>query len=489
MAVSSSPVGGIGRDDVELSITSKEPPAAPQSTATAKEPETPEVTAHIYESADFHAPSLDQVTLVKGRRTWAYPRGLRLEHNLHWAIGLLELANAGDFAANIWNDTPVPVYATVFMAIGGTAAAVLSTFAFRDAVKAWHNVKFLKRQRCGLRDHKTQLLEEAQPTRQVDVFLDIARRELYTEVINRWGMDILMGGGAILIAVGTYLAMGGENPKVWMASNILSGYVGNAPIALYGLANSMWAVVMWRRKQSHKKAAIKGLQGTVALELVKKYCFNVQLFFAINGTTTLIGGIASMLAATRWWAYVILIPVIISSFFCNHWWRKHAGYDRPYLDLPIGMNENGLIQALESAAAIRRGIEKDQGDDALRQLVPDTRSLPRVLDFLVEHGMFETFAIRLIENRHMREILCAEETNRVEIDVAGLLALPEPHHATILDIAGQFVRNEGPKHFEHRQRFIAEVLGTYLSKEDAEPHPSDKEAGPSVVQTVPCQQE
>ncbi|KAF7557078.1 hypothetical protein G7Z17_g948 [Cylindrodendrum hubeiense] len=480
------PVGMISPDDVELSIIAKEP-EAPQSTATAKEPEPRETTAHIHDSPDFHAPSLEQVTLVKRRRGWAYPQGLRLEHNLSWAIGLLELANAGDFAANIWNDTPVPIYATVFMAIGGTAAGVLSIFAFQDAGRAWHNVKFLQRQRRDLEDHNVQLLEEGQSTQQVDVFLDITGRELYTEVINRWGMDILMGGGAVMISIGTFLAMGGANHKVWMASNILSGYLGNAPITLYGLVNSLWAIVVWRKKQSHKRAAEKRLQGTVALELVKKYGFSVQLFFVINGSTTFIGGVASMLTATMWWAYVILIPVIISSFFCNYWWRKRAGYDRPYLDLPIGMNENGLIQALEAAAAIRRGIEKDQGNDALRQLVPDTRSLPSVLDFLVEHGLFETFALRIVANPRLREVLCVGDMNRVEIDVTGLLDLPEPHHATILGVAEQFIRNEGPKHFEHRERFIAEVLGTYLSKSEPELHLSEKKTGSDVAQISPSQ--
>ncbi|KAH7161093.1 hypothetical protein EDB81DRAFT_783804 [Dactylonectria macrodidyma] len=474
MPVSDLPVETASGDAIELSPT-LQGPASRRSTATAKEPESLETATGIHDRSNFCAPSLDQVTLVKRKREWSYPQGLRLEHNLHWAIGLLELANAGDFAANIWNDTPVPVYAIVFMAIGATAAGVLSVFAFRDASKAWHNVKFLRRQRRGLQDHKTQLLEEAQPTQQVDVFLDITKRELYTEVINRWGMDILMGGGAILISAGTYLAIGGANHKVWLASNILSGYVGNAPIALYGLVNSFWAVVMWRRKHSHSIAAKKQLQGTVALGIVKKYCFSVELFFALNGPTTLIGGVASMLAATRWWAYVILIPVIISSFFCNYWWRKRAGYDRPYLDLQTNMNAAGLVRALESAAEIRRAIQKGEAGDAWRQLVSDTGSLSTVLDFLVDHGMFETFALRLVEDLRVRTILCDDATDRVDMGVDGLLALPDHHQAIILDTAAQFIRKEGPKHFEHRQRFIAEVLGTYLSKVDTESNPREEE--------------
>ncbi|KAK7417261.1 hypothetical protein QQX98_004695 [Neonectria punicea] len=350
------------------------------------EEEASESATSIGDLPRFYAPGLNQVTLSKGGRRWSYPHGLRFEHNLHWAVGLLELANSGDFAANIWNDTPVPVYAIVFMAVGGTAAAVLSVFALRDAGKAWHNIKFLRNQRQLFREHKAKQLDDGRLVHQANVLVDIATRELYTEVINRWGMDILMGGGAVLISVGTFLAIGGANPKVWLASNILSGYLGNAPIALYGIANFVWAIIVSRKKQSHKIAAENKLKGTVAVLLVKRYCFNAQLYFAINGTASMVGGVGSMLTATRWWAYVILIPVIISAFFCNYWWRKRVGYDRPWLDLPIGMDTKGLVLALEFAAETRRGVEKDP-NDALRHVVSDPMSLPEVLGFLVDHGL------------------------------------------------------------------------------------------------------
>ncbi|KAK7431288.1 hypothetical protein QQZ08_002059 [Neonectria magnoliae] len=307
---------------------------------TVKGEEAPESAASTRDPPRFYAPGLNQVTLSKGRRRWSYPQGLRFEHNLHWAVGLLELANSGDFAANIWNDTPVPVYAIVFMAVGGTAAAVLSVFALRDAGKAWHNIKFLRNQRRLSREHKTKQLNDGRLVHQANVLLDIATRELYTEVINRWGMNILMGGGAVLISVGTFLAIGGANPKVWLASNILSGYLGNAPIALYGIVNFVWAIIVCRKKQSHRIEAENKLKGTVAVLLLKRYCFNVQLYFAINGTASMVGGVGSMLTATRWWAYVILIPVIISAFFCNYWWRKRVGYGLIY---PLGWTPRGSL--------------------------------------------------------------------------------------------------------------------------------------------------
>lgn len=424
----------------------------------------------------FHAPGLDSVTLVKGRRSWSYLPGIRLEHNLHWAAGLLELANSGDFAANIWNDTPVPVYVIVFMAIGGTVAAVISIFALRDGARAWHNVKFLRNQRCLLETQRSQQLEESQSTQEVEVLIDVTRRELYTETINRWGMDILMGGGAILISIGTFMAIGGANKKVWLASNILSGYLGNAPIALYGLVNCVWARYMWTKKRSHYKAAIGKLQDGVALSVVKTYCFHVRLFFIINGTSTFIGGVGSMLTATQWWAYIILIPVMISSYFCNFWWRRRVGYDRPVLNFPVGMDEGGLVEALEFAEETRRAIKKNP-EAAMTHLVSDPGSLAMVLNAFVEHGLFEEFSIRLIKNKDIRVMLCGEQGTRTDIEVSGLVDMPEYYHSVILDLAGKFLRDEGPKHFEHRTRFMAEVLGTYLAMARAEVHQNEEGNG------------
>ncbi|KAH6885187.1 hypothetical protein B0T10DRAFT_492157 [Thelonectria olida] len=429
-------------------------------------------------STEFKAPGLDSVAMVKGRRGWSYLPGIRLEHNLHWAAGLLELANSGDFAANIWNDVPVPVYAIVFMAIGGTVAALISIFALRDGGKAWKNVKFLRHQRHLLRTQRAQQLEECQSTEKLDVLIDITTRELYTEAINRWGMDMLMGGGAVLISIGTFMAIGGANRRVWLASNILSGYLGNAPIALFGLVNFCWAIYMWTKKQSHYSAATKKLQDTPALSVVKEYCFNMRLFFAINGTSTLIGGVGSMLTPTFWWAYVVLIPVIISSYFCNFWWRRRVGYDRPVLNFPIGMNSRGLVQALEFAEETRRVMKKDP-EAATMQLVTDPTSLLMVLNRFVEHGLFESFATRLINNKDIRQVLCGEQGTRAEIEVSQLLALPESYRHIVLSIAGTFLQNEGPKHFEHRTRFLAEILGTYLAmvEDDSSRHQEEKVGG------------
>ncbi|KAI5456476.1 hypothetical protein BGZ63DRAFT_429124 [Mariannaea sp. PMI_226] len=433
----------------------------------------------------FHAPGLDHVTLVKKRRKWSYLPGIRLEHNLHWACGLLETANSGDFAANVWNDVPVPVFVIVLMAIGGTIAAVISVFALLDGIKAWHNVKFLQKQRQLLQTQRSQQLEESHPTEELDVLIDITRRELYTEKINRWGMDVMMGGGAVLISIGTFMAIGGANKKVFLASNILSGYLGNAPIAIFGLVNCAWGIYMCSIKRAHQHAAIKKLPDSVALSVVRTYCFRVRFFFIVNGISTFIGGVGSMLTATQWWAYIILVPVMIASFFTNYWWRSRVGYDRPVLNFPVGMDKRGLIEALEFANETSRLAQQDL-EAAMTQLAHDPTSLEAVLRGFVDNGLFEPFSVELIKNKEIQKILCGEKGKRAEIEVQNLVGLPEYHQQIVLDMAKKFLEAEGPALFEHRTRFLAEALGTYLAMTgDDKP----KEEGASVTETEksgPC---
>ncbi|KEQ78455.1 hypothetical protein M438DRAFT_350426 [Aureobasidium pullulans EXF-150] len=179
------------------------------------------------------------------------------------AIGFLDLANSGDFAANVFNQVPVPAYAVALMAIGATVALVMSFVAFWDAKRSCSNIKLLRKER--------KMLEKSSGDHRVK--LDINHRDLGTEIFDRAGVEIAMGAGAFLISIGTYMAIGGANRAVWFASNLLSGYVGNALPALYGVLNAGWSVYVWTRAQTQAKAARShlddGVVKTVFLRRVK----------------------------------------------------------------------------------------------------------------------------------------------------------------------------------------------------------------------------
>ncbi|OBS25222.1 hypothetical protein FPOA_05755 [Fusarium poae] len=418
------------------------------STETPFTTEEPQIAQNV-----LSIPGPSTVTLSKSRSSWYCIDDNRLRNNLFAAVGFLELANAGDFAANVWNDVPVPIYAIVFMAIGGSSAFVLSICAFFDSRKAWRNIKFLKQQK--------QLLKTEEASLSRDVFVEITTRELRIEVINRWLMDLLMGGGAMLISIGTFMAIGGANPDVWLASNILSGYLGNAPIALFGLLSSIWAAMVVSKMNSHRGAARKELQGSPTLRVLKDRCFNVQVFFVLNGASNILGGVGSMLTAERWWGYVILIPVIISSIFCNIWWRHRVGYDRPYISTLPGINLEIITETIEATSQLRQDIQNDAGIN-LEHIFGDSVTLKEVLELFVKHDLFEQFSLRLVTNKHVRHLFVNNEVTSVQASVDGILAVAVEHHATIIRIALTFLKKHGPKHLLHRERFLLEVLGTYL---------------------------
>ncbi|KAF4999933.1 hypothetical protein FGRMN_2171 [Fusarium graminum] len=412
---------------------------------------------------ELSLPGPDTVTLTKSRAGWSCNQDTRLRNDLFAAVGFLELANAGDFAANVWNDTPVPIYAIVFMAIGGCSAFVLSICAFFDSRKAWRNIEFLRQQQQLFKKQK-QSLDANTSSRGLDVLAEVTAHELRVEMVNRYVMDLLMGGGAMLISIGTFMAIGGANERVWLASNILSGYLGNAPIALYGLVSSVWAAMVFIKMRNHLAVGQKELQGSPSLPILKQRCFNVQLFFGLNGTANVVGGVGSMLTAERWWAYVILIPVIVTSIFCNIWWRHRVGYDRPQISDLTFMNLDMIGQTLESTSQFRRAIQ-DSPDVEFEQIFGGSAGLKGVLELLVKHDLFEQFCLRLVVNKRVGHLFRGAQDAQVQISTAGILEIPEQHHVIILEAALTFLKKLGPTHLLHRERFLSEIMGTYLCQE------------------------
>ena len=76
---------------------------------------------------EFGVMSEAQVALYRTKftRRWrARPPPNRRCNDLSPALGLLELSNALDFAANVWNAVPPPVISMVFMALGATGVCI-----------------------------------------------------------------------------------------------------------------------------------------------------------------------------------------------------------------------------------------------------------------------------------------------------------------------------------------------------------------------------
>lgn len=112
-------------------------------------------------------------------------------------------------------------------------------------------------------------------------------------------MGILLAVGAVLIGVGTFTAIHGANPSVWNASYLLSGYIGNAPITVYGLVNAAWALYSFRTACHRHAAAVKVPRlGGLAMALLRRHVCNVQIYPGLNGMAALLGGVGSMIMNT-----------------------------------------------------------------------------------------------------------------------------------------------------------------------------------------------
>ncbi|CEJ89605.1 hypothetical protein VHEMI05440 [[Torrubiella] hemipterigena] len=383
----------------------------------------------------------------------------RLRNNLIFIVGFLELGNALDFAANVWNETPVPLHAVILMAIGGTAAGILSIFAIRDALFAYSNLKFLKQHRRQLKLERQTLVDGGQSTLDVDVLLTLTFREMTSEFINRLFMDIFMGGGGVLISIGTYMAIGGANPSVFMASNILSGYLGNAPIALYGLVNFFWAMYLAAKAQGHIRAASKTISGTTAMSLIYKRSRLLQTYSLINGTATILGGAGSLMTATLWYGYVILIPVVISSPICNVLWRHKLGYERDYTRAQLDITTESLVSTVAYFSEAQKQIAKGRLDFLGER---GDITWPAMLDFLHKYGMLEDYCCALLQDAQLGPHFYQPSDTTVDISLSQLGGVPEELHADMLRVATKHIRDAGRRHFVHAQRFNTELLGIYL---------------------------
>lgn len=226
-----------------------------------------------------HTCHLFQVEFIRdkaGRYIQASPR---FKNNLMASVGFLEFANACDFAANVWNMVPVPTYAAILMGLGGTVALVMTVFAARDGIRSWRNIRIL-------REERRVLLRRSRECRQTDsspylrACLEVNRREIGTEIIDRLAMDSIMGFGALLIGIGTNMAIGGANPHVFLASNLLSGYIGNALPAIWGLVNTIWCTYILRRASRHLVAG-KALSTEVVTKSLKPRIRLLQLVLHI----------------------------------------------------------------------------------------------------------------------------------------------------------------------------------------------------------------
>ncbi|PWY80979.1 hypothetical protein BO83DRAFT_375191 [Aspergillus eucalypticola CBS 122712] len=486
------PIPKLLRESSDLTITSASTPSTTTSTTSIIP------TNNVTYTRAHRKPSTKLTTTLNPFRkcTSRQKQKSRRKHNYNFqlshqplfrnsllaGVGFLELANAADFAANVWNQIPVPKYAMVFMAIGGPIALLITLVAARDFYLSYTNVQLLLKERRYLRELLDSITTTNTTTQnttpnsttatrtQAELLLrsrlSVNFRELGTEIVDRILMDALMGFGALLVGTGTIMAIFGANHRVYVASNLLSGYIGNGLAAVFGLVNAIWSgylvgrfQVCWRSCQNITNTSTSttttrdgngnnnnnpnpGDEEDTGIEEVRMYHHPLKLRFRslqfhalVNGINGLVAGAASMVTATMWYGYVVLVPCIVSLIACNWFWRVRVGYDRPLLSSSttsasllstaerrggggggggtatpttgngigngvgnggIGNEKTDLLLDLSSATHLHRMLAsstKDRSGIQLPRHILNRQNPSSVMSFLTRNGMFEGFCV------------------------------------------------------------------------------------------------
>ncbi|KAK9354933.1 hypothetical protein V1523DRAFT_406842 [Lipomyces doorenjongii] len=416
----------------------------------------PVIRPAINKSLSDTAGSCSATFIRNGKGQYILQQSQKFENSLLASVGLLELANAGDFAANVWNEIPVPKFAVALMAIGATAALLMTYVAVWDATLSWRNIRLLRKERQYLLAIRTQPEKNFQL---VDALLEVNRWELGTEIIDRLMMDALMGFGCVLVSTGTFMAMGGRNRAVYHASNLLSGYIGNSPAALGGVVIAVWCCYVGMRAYHHGSTQAD----IISKPLLRQRMYLVQLQSFISGTTGIVAGLASMLTSTRWYGYVILIPCICSFVVCNYVWRNRIAYSRKSINEFGLIDESSLLEELEFISRLRLLV---RGQTPGRQLIPEGQSAVILLEIIAKSRLIEALCSRLLRKADIAAVLTGANgaRNAVTIELSHLIVLATQELSTaIREVAQECIIEDGPSQWQDRERHLVEVLGSYMS--------------------------
>ncbi|RHZ64680.1 hypothetical protein CDV55_107024 [Aspergillus turcosus] len=389
------------------------------------------------------------------------------KNSLLASVGYLELANAGDFAANVWNGVPVPTHAKICMGIFGPIALLMATVAVRDFALSYANLLLLLSERKALRSSEHAITARTQKRgMEREGVLGVNTREVLTEFLDRVLMDVLLGAGALLVGTGTIMAIFGDERTVYEVSNLLSGFVGNAPAAVFGVVNAVWAVyLVWRlgaRMRAVAGAAGSALLGERERRSVTARYRMLQWHGVVNGLNGLVAGMASMVTARMWWGYLVLIPCVGVAIAANWLWRVRLGYDRRLYTQSLREGAGGEKEdedGGEVAGELAKTIEL-QG--RLPELI-DGGTLDSLMGFIVRNNMFDSFCewlIRRWKDHHL--FMVDASTQDIRIAPRDFMAGPEREQTRMLDECRRFLRDDGMRILAHRERYLLELLGEII---------------------------
>jgi hypothetical protein len=390
------------------------------------------------------------------------------KNNLLAAVGFFELTNALDFPANVWNNYPVPTFVVGLMATGGAVCLLWTLFGIWDLVLSLRNIHFLREERRKLLHSLHANVEVGTqgglPRQLLTAGLDINYRELGWEYVDRAIMDGFMSVSGLLVAIGTIMAIWGINHTIFMASNMLSGYVGNSFIAVYALINSAWSIYMWRRATKHMAAVRRASDVPEDLKRrLTSHSRRHQLYAGVNMITVIVSSAGSLASAENWQGYVVIAPCIFGSVFANLYWRYCLAYSRSsFQKWSASLQDYDIQTHLYALSIIQSRAHSLHGRKVTIEDMVSTKTkltTRHILQLVQQLDIVESFGTAL-----MRQDAECKVPNRNHPDSKCLYrkSLYAMEAAKVLPAANTALETVSPSHFRDQERFLLELYGCYL---------------------------
>jgi len=197
------------------------------------------------------------------------------------------------------------------------------------------------------------------------------------------------------------------------------------------------------------------------------------------GGMTLVSAAGSLVSATLWYGYVMLIPCIIIFIYDNFLWRNRLGYERP----AAGQEQwrTDAVEELEWTVF--------EGKTLVHSLVSmggenSSHSIESIVGIVVRCDLFEEFCIRLVKEKpFLDEILrlssdsvtTSQET--LTITPRLILSASNKFPSLTLRTAQSCIREIGLKQLRYKERYLLELVGAYFCTIGQEAGPTSEEPG------------
>jgi len=196
---------------------------------------------------------------------------------------------------------------------------------------------------------------------------------------------------------------------------------------------------------------------------ISNLCLQIKHHSAMYGTAGFIVGMASLVSATMWWGYVIMAPCLLITVYSNLVFRRRICYDRITIqEMPL-VDLDSLLSQLRGIISLRR-ILSGAGSASLTHLNAKPMTFASALEFILQHGLFADFCMRLNQDPTLATILGSGSRDELIIDSDALLAFTGESELRLRDLARVCIGDVGVSFISRdHEVFLLDMLGALLS--------------------------